>query len=123
MQVENDYDRDVYNGDLGTVTTVDPDGLNVRFGDRSVRYDHERTTQLNLAYAITIHKAQGSEYPAVIIPVVAEHGRMLDRNLIYTAVTRGRQLVVLVGTWSALETALGRVAPRRLSRLRDLLAA
>jgi exodeoxyribonuclease V alpha subunit len=123
MQLENDYEREVYNGDLGTVAHVDPlEGtLLVAFGTRLVPYRTAELDRLTLAYATTVHKAQGSEYPAVIVPVMAQHGRALSRNLIYTAITRGRRLVVLVGDRAALARGLKVEAERRVSKLRERL--
>ncbi len=125
MQIENDYDRDVYNGDLGFVTAVDPAAseLTVEFDGRPVEYDASDLDRLVLAYATTIHKAQGSEYPAVVIPLVTQHFPMLQRNLLYTGVTRGRRLVVVVGQPKALAMAVaGRQARRRFTRLKECLA-
>jgi exodeoxyribonuclease V alpha subunit len=126
MQVENDYDKDVYNGDLGRVASVDLVGedLTVDFDGRIVTYDFGELDRLVLAYATTIHKSQGSEYPAVVVPVSTQHYPMLQRNLLYTAVTRGRKLVVLVGERKALAIAVrGRQAGRRWSKLKEWLAA
>jgi exodeoxyribonuclease V alpha subunit len=108
MQVRNDYDKEVWNGDSGVVERVDPGGqaLFVRFDDREVEYAIDETDALVLAYAATVHKSQGSEYPAVIVPVHTQHYVMLQRNLLYTAVTRGKRLVVLVGTRKALALAV-----------------
>ena len=125
MQTENDYDKDVYNGDLGFVASIDPEAgeLTATFDGRDVVYDFGELDRLALAYATTIHKAQGSEYPAVVIPVSTQHYPMLQRNLLYTAVTRGRKLVVLVGQKKALAIAVaGRQARRRWSKLREWLA-
>ena len=99
MQIENDYDREVYNGDIGYVVDVDPEvgELKASFDGRSVTYGFGELDTLVPAYAATIHKSQGSEYPAVIIPVLTQHYPMLQRNLLYTGVTRGKRLVVLVG--------------------------
>jgi exodeoxyribonuclease V alpha subunit len=124
MQVENDYDKDVYNGDLGLVSTVDTDEgmLLVDFDGREVAYEFGELDRLVLAYAITIHKSQGSEYPAVVIPVSTQHYPMLQRNLLYTGVTRGKRLVVLIGQKKALAIAVGgRQARRRWSKLREWL--
>jgi len=124
MQIENDYDKDVYNGDLGFVSAVDADQsqLVVDFEGRAVVYDFSELDRLVLAYATTIHKAQGSEYPAVVIPVSTQHYPMLQRNLVYTGVTRGRKLVVLVGQRKALAIAVaGRQARRRWSKLGEWL--
>jgi exodeoxyribonuclease V alpha subunit len=124
MQVENDYDRDVYNGDLGFVASVDAETsqLVVTFDGRAVTYDAADLDCLVLAYATTIHKAQGSEYPAVVIPLSTQHYPMLRRDLVYTAVTRARRLAVLVVERRALAIAVsGRQAPRRWSKLREWL--
>jgi exodeoxyribonuclease V alpha subunit len=110
MQIRNDYDKDVFNGDAGWVLGrgVEGKGLRVRFDDgREVDYAGDELDQLQLAYAITIHKSQGSEYPAVVIPLLTQHYRMLQRNLLYTAITRGKQVVILVGSRKAIEIAVG----------------
>lgn len=113
MQLKNDYDRNVWNGDVGVVASVDPEeeSLVVRFDDaspdaREVPYDAGALDELALAYACTIHKSQGSEYPAVVIPLLTSHFVMLNKNLVYTAVTRGKRLVVLVADPKALRLAL-----------------
>jgi exodeoxyribonuclease V alpha subunit len=124
MQIENDYDKDVYNGDLGRIVLVDPEreSLAVDFDGRTVTYEFGELDRLVLAYATTIHKAQGSEYPAVVIPLSTQHYTMLQRNLVYTAVTRGRKLVVLVGEKKALAIAVrGRQTGRRWSKLGEWL--
>jgi exodeoxyribonuclease V alpha subunit len=108
MQVRNNYDLEVYNGDIGQVTGID-DGertLEAVFEGRQVSYDDTNLDELVLAYACSIHKAQGSEYPCVVIPLHTQHYVMLRRNLLYTAITRGRRLVVLVGSQRALTTAV-----------------
>ena len=108
MQMRNDYDKEVWNGDLGHVDRIEAgaEGLVVRFEDREIPYDLDEIDQLTLAYAATVHKSQGSEYPAVVIPVHTQHYVMLQRNLLYTAVTRGKRLVVLVGSRKALGMAV-----------------
>jgi exodeoxyribonuclease V alpha subunit len=108
MQVRNDYERDVWNGDIGVVTAVDDEAgeVRVRFDDRDVLYGDEELDQLELAYAVSVHKSQGSEYPAVVIPLLMQHYVLLRRNLLYTAVTRGKRLVVLVGSPRALKRAV-----------------
>jgi exodeoxyribonuclease V alpha subunit len=124
MQVENDYDKDVYNGDLGIVSRIDAEEgeLAVDFDGREVTYGFGELDELVLAYATTIHKSQGSEYPAVIIPLTTQHYPMLQRNLIYTGVTRGKRLVVLVGQRKALAIAVkGGRRRRRWSKLREWL--
>lgn len=115
MQTENDYERDVYNGDIGIVVAVDPRGpsVDVAFEQRLTTYPGEALDALVPAYAVTVHKAQGSEYPAVVMPLSREHGRMLRRDLLYTAITRARRLVVLVAEPEALERALTRTGDRR----------
>jgi exodeoxyribonuclease V alpha subunit len=126
MQVENDYDRDVYNGDLGVVSSIDMEQgeLDVDFDGREVIYGFGDLDELALAYATTIHKSQGSEYPAIVIPLSTQHYPMLQRNLVYTGVTRGKRLVVLVGQRKALAIAVkGARARRRWSKLRHWLAA
>ncbi|MCO4773099.1 MAG: ATP-dependent RecD-like DNA helicase [Deltaproteobacteria bacterium] len=111
MQTRNNYDKDVFNGDVGQVIVVTDRGkaLRVRFDDgREMEYAGQEIDELELAYAVTIHKSQGSEYPAVVIPLLTQHYRMLQRNLLYTAVTRGKKLVVLVGSRRAVDIAIGR---------------
>jgi exodeoxyribonuclease V alpha subunit len=125
IQTENDYGKDVYNGDLGFVRDIDEEQgtMTVEFDGRPIEYGLGELDQLSLAYATTIHKAQGSEYPAVIVPVTTQHYPMLRRNLLYTAVTRGRRLVVLVGQRKALGIAVrGTQERRRWSKLRDWLS-
>ncbi|OGJ87460.1 MAG: recombinase RecD, partial [Candidatus Raymondbacteria bacterium RifOxyB12_full_50_8] len=115
MQVQNNYDKDVFNGDLGFIRTIDPEEqtVEVLFDGRAVSYDFTELDDLMLAYAISIHKSQGSEYPAVIIPVHTTHFIMLQRTLLYTAVTRAKKLAVLVGTKKALSIAVKNDATRR----------
>ena len=125
MQVENDYDKEVYNGDLGIVSRIDMEEseLTVDFDGREVIYGFGELDELVLAYATTIHKSQGSEYPAVVIPLTTQHYPMLQRNLVYTGVTRGKRLVVLVGQRKALAIAVkGSRARRRWSKLREWLS-
>ena len=124
MQIENDYDKEVYNGDIGYVVDVDPDAgeLVASFDGRSVTYGFGELDTLIPAYAATIHKSQGSEYPAVIIPVMTQHYPMLQRNFLYTGVTRGKKLVVLVGQKKAVAIAVRNVSGRRRwSKLDDWL--
>jgi ATP-dependent RecD-like DNA helicase SH3 domain/UvrD-like helicase C-terminal domain len=108
MQVENDYDKETFNGDLGLVKSVDVDAQEVviTFDGRDVSYSFGELDEVSLAFATTIHKSQGSEYPAVVIPVAMTHYMMLRRNLVYTGVTRGKRLVVLVGQRKALGIAV-----------------
>ena len=108
MQTVNDYAKDVFNGDVGRVLAVNPDEkrLSVDFEGNVVSYEAFELEELSLAYAITIHKSQGSEFPAVVVPVLNSHHIMLQRNLLYTAITRARKLVVLVGDPKAIATAV-----------------
>ncbi len=124
MQIQNDYDKDVFNGDIGRIYRIDPEEreLIVRFEGRPVYYDFQELDELVLAYATTIHKSQGSEYPCVIVPVHTQHYIMLQRNLLYTAMTRGRKLVLLVGTKKALGMCVNRVDTRhRITTLKARL--
>ncbi len=125
MQVRNDYERDVYNGEVGIVREVSRERgeLTVAFDDRLVTYTLQELDELALAYAVTIHKAQGSEYPAVIIPVAPQQASMLRRKLLYTGVTRASRLVILVGSRAALVQAVASEEEPRLSRLRNWLQA
>ena len=115
IQTENNYDRDVFNGDLGVVEKINriEQELVVQFEGRPVKYDFADLDELSLAYVLTIHKSQGSEFPCVVIPLHTQHYMMLQRNLLYTAVTRGKQLVVLVGTKKALGMAIKRADTRQ----------
>jgi exodeoxyribonuclease V alpha subunit len=108
MQTQNDYDKDVYNGDIGFVYAIDPvdQNLTVDFDGRAVVYDWSEADQLIHAYAVSVHKAQGSEFPAVVIPLVTQHYLMLQRNLLYTAITRAKKLAVLVGSARAIGAAV-----------------
>ena len=100
MQIRNNYDKEVFNGDIGMIDAVDvaARNLKVNFDGRIVEYDVTELDELTLAYATTIHKAQGSEYPIVVMPVLMNHFVMLQRNLIYTGITRAKKILVLVGT-------------------------
>jgi exodeoxyribonuclease V alpha subunit len=124
MQIENDYDKEVYNGDIGYIENVDPNAGEIvaSFDGRSVTYGFGELDMLVPAYAATIHKSQGSEYPAVVIPVMTQHYAMLQRNLLYTGVTRGKKLVVLVGQKKAVAIAVRNVSGRRRwSKLQEWL--
>ena len=124
MQIENDYEKEVYNGDLGIVSRLDLEEgeVAVDFEGREVVYGVGELDELVLAYATTIHKSQGSEYAAVVIPLTTQHYTMLQRKLIYTGVTRGKRLVVLVGQRQALAIAVkGSQTRRRWSKLGEWL--
>ena len=126
MQIENDYEKEVFNGDTGIVRRLNAEEreLVIDFEGRAVPYGFDELDHVTLAYAISVHKAQGSEYPAVVIPVTMQHYMMLKRNLIYTAVTRGKRLVVLIGQRKALAMAVkGKHTERRWSKLKEWLQA
>jgi exodeoxyribonuclease V alpha subunit len=108
MQVRNNYDKEVFNGDMGCVTALDPvdQVLTVRMDERYVAYDFSEVDELIHAYAVSVHKSQGSEYRAVVVPVLTQHYVMLQRNLLYTAITRAKELVVLVGSRRAMAIAV-----------------
>jgi exodeoxyribonuclease V alpha subunit len=108
MQTQNNYDKDVYNGDIGFIQSMDviEQILKVNFDERSVTFDWSEADQLALAYVISVHKAQGSEFPAVVMPIVTQHYTMLQRNLLYTAITRARKLCVLTGSRRAISMAV-----------------
>jgi exodeoxyribonuclease V alpha subunit len=125
MQLRNDYDKNVFNGDVGFITSIDPEemAMTIRFDDREIAFEASDLDDLVLAYACTVHKSQGSEYPAVVIPLLTTHFVMLSKNLLYTAVTRGKRLVVLVCDPRALEIALSqRRREERRTRLGPRLA-
>ncbi len=108
MQIRNNYDKDVYNGDIGRVAVIDREmqDLKVSYDGRLVSYDFSELDEVVLAYAISVHKSQGSEYPVVVMPVLTQHYMLLQRNLLYTGVTRGKKLVILIGTKKALAIAV-----------------
>jgi len=115
MQTRNDYQKGVYNGDVGTVRSIDldEDAVEVSIDGVKQRYEGKELMALRLAYAVSIHKSQGSEFPAVIVPLLGEHHVMLRRNLLYTAVTRARSLCVLVGDPRAIDRAVRQVDAAR----------
>ena len=108
MQIRNDYDKEVFNGDIGFISSVDMEEreLKVDFDGRQVQYDISELDELVLAYACTIHKSQGSEYPIVVMPFMMTHYIMLQRNLLYTGVTRAKKILVLVGERKAVRLAI-----------------
>ncbi|MBK5101507.1 MAG: ATP-dependent RecD-like DNA helicase [Desulfobacteraceae bacterium] len=109
MQIKNNYDKEVFNGDIGRITRIDLETQEViiAFDGKEIPYDFPDLDEIVPAYAVSVHKSQGSEYPAVVIPLLTQHYMLLQRNLIYTAVTRGKKLVVVVGTKKALAIAVG----------------
>jgi exodeoxyribonuclease V alpha subunit len=126
IQRVNNYDREVFNGDIGRITGIDLEDSTVAvdFDGRTVSYDLSELDELSLAYAASIHKSQGSEYPVVVIPLALQHYMLLERNLLYTAVTRGKKLVVVIAEPKALRMAVrNRKAARRITRLAARLAA
>lgn len=125
IQQVNDYDRDVFNGDIGRILAVDQEEevVTVDFDGRAVAYDAADLDEVSLAYAISIHKSQGSEYPVVVVPLSMQHYPLLERNLLYTAVTRGRKLVVVVAEDRALRMAVyNRRSKKRVTRLAERLS-
>lgn len=124
IQQVNDYNREVFNGDLGTIAAIDTEEqeVTVQFEGRLVNYDYADINELALAWAVTIHKAQGSEYPVVILPIFMQHYLMLSRNLIYTGLTRARKLAIVVGTTKAISLAIRQVKDQeRYTHLQERL--
>ena len=108
IQTENDYDKDVFNGDIGTIERIDPVNheVTVRFDERRVKYEFGELDEIHSPTRSPLHKSQGSEFPAVVIPIATQHYMLLQRNLIYTGITRGKKLVVLTGQKEALAIAV-----------------
>ncbi|HYU75978.1 MAG TPA: ATP-binding domain-containing protein, partial [Ktedonobacteraceae bacterium] len=124
IQQVNDYQREVFNGDLGTITKIDLEEqeVTVQFAERAVTYDYADLGELALAWAITVHKSQGSEYPIVILPLFMQHYMLLSRNLLYTGLTRAKQLAILVGPTKAIGLTVKRIMDReRYTALADRL--
>lgn len=124
IQQVNNYDKEVFNGDIGYILSIDTDDheLVIRFENREIIYATSELDELALAYAISIHKSQGSEYPVVVIPLAMQHYMLLERNLLYTAITRGKKLVVLIGEKKAVALAVHRVqSKQRLTKLAERL--
>jgi exodeoxyribonuclease V alpha subunit len=115
MQLRNNYEKGVFNGDLGRIASIDPEdgSAKIDFLGRVVEYDSDELDEIALAYATSVHKSQGSEYPAVVIPLHTSHYVMLHRSILYTAVTRGKKLVVIVGSRKALAMAIRNVRVER----------
>jgi exodeoxyribonuclease V alpha subunit len=126
MQIVNNYDKDVFNGDIGWISKIDPEQreVTIDFDGRLVSYDYSDLDEVVLAYAVSVHKSQGSEYPVVILPVVTQHYMLLQRNLIYTGITRAKKLVIMIGTKKALAIAIRNNKPqRRYTLLSERLTA
>jgi len=126
MQIVNNYDKEVFNGDIGWISKIDPEEREVviDFDGRPVSYDYSDLDEVVLAYAVSVHKSQGSEYPVVILPVVTQHYLLLQRNLIYTGITRAKKLVIMIGTKKALAIAVRNNKPqRRYTLLSERLTA
>ncbi|HZU01025.1 MAG TPA: ATP-binding domain-containing protein, partial [Ktedonobacteraceae bacterium] len=124
IQQVNDYQREVFNGDLGTIVSIDLEEQEVvvQFAERQVSYDYADLSELALAWAITVHKSQGSEYPVVILPIFMQHYVLLSRNLLYTGLTRAKQLAILVGPTKAMGLSIKRIMDRqRYTALADRL--
>jgi exodeoxyribonuclease V alpha subunit len=119
MHLRNNYQKEVFNGEIGMVCDADPRQGRwvVDYDDRQVAYDEAELDELSLAYAISVHKSQGSEYPVIILPLVTQHYIMLQRNLLYTALTRARQMVVLIGSPKAVRVAVQTDRPQRRQSL------
>ena len=115
IQQVNDYQREVFNGDLGTISSIDLEEQEVvvQFTERLVSYDYADLSELALAWAVTVHKSQGSEYPVVIFPLFMQHSVLLSRNLLYTGLTRAKQLAILVGPTKAIGFSIKRVMDRQ----------
>ena len=120
MQKQNNYDKGVFNGDIGEIWAIHDDKIFVRYAERDVTYTKDEINEITLAYAVTVHKSQGSEYHTVILSLVNSHFIMLQRNLLYTAVTRAKQKVIIVGQKKALQQA---VLNAKTNRRCTLLAA
>ena len=126
MQIRNNYDKDVYNGDIGKILEVNMEDktLTVLFDNRRIEYEDTDLDELTLAYATTIHKSQGSEYPVVVIPILMTHFMMLQRNLVYTGITRAKKICIIVGTTKALAYSIhNQVVLKRNTRLKERLQA
>jgi exodeoxyribonuclease V alpha subunit len=130
IQNVNNYDKEVFNGDIGRIQSIDPEKsrLTIRFDDRDVDYEFSELDEISLAYATSIHKSQGAEYPVVVMPLAMQHYTLLERNLVYTGVTRGKQLVVIITEPKALRLAVrmqksGRRLTNLAGRLRKAVCA
>jgi exodeoxyribonuclease V alpha subunit len=108
MQIKNNYNKNVFNGDIGTILKIDTidQKVEIAFDENIVSYDFSELDEVSLAYAVSVHKYQGSECPCIIMPIHTTHYKLLQRNLLYTAITRGKKLVILIGTTKALSIAV-----------------
>ena len=126
MQIRNNYDKEVFNGDIGRISKIDREEqeIIVNYDGRMVSYEYSELDEIVLAYAVSVHKSQGSEYPVVVMPVLTQHYMLLQRNLLYTGITRGKKLVVLVGTNKAVAIAIKNNKPqKRYTLLKERLLA
>jgi len=126
MQIRNNYDKNVFNGDIGRISAIDLEerSVRIRFDGVDVNYDVTELDEVVLAYAVTVHKSQGSEYPIVVCPVTTQHFMMLQKNLLYTAITRAKKALVLVGSKKALAIAVrNKKSAQRNTRLAERLAS
>ena len=126
MQIRNDYEKEVFNGDIGSIVHIDRPRFRVivDFDGRSVIYEKDDLNDITLAYAVSVHKAQGSEYQAVVMPLMTQHFIMLQRNLFYTALTRAKKLSVIIGSFKALHIAIKNDKPvKRNSLVKEKLMA
>ena len=126
MQIRNNYDKQVFNGDMGRISAINEEfrQMQIDFEGRQIDYAFSELDEVVPAYAVSVHKSQGSEFPVVVMPILTQHFIMLQRNLVYTAVTRGRRLVVLVGTKKAMAIAVKNDRPRqRYTQLAARLAS
>lgn len=122
MQTENDVGKQVFNGDIGYIEGIEEGAVLINFGGRSVTYDPGELDQVQLAYAATVHKLQGSQAPIVVMALTTQHFALLERKLVYTGITRGQHLVVIVGQKKALSMAIRNTSQaRRQTRLREAL--
>lgn len=124
MQIQNNYDKDIYNGDIGTISSIDFKNktIYVLFDGRKIKYNLEELDELNLAYAMTIHKSQGSEFPIVVLPLTSSYGTMLQKNLLYTAITRAKKALVIVGEKEAISLAISNnQSQKRNTKLKERL--
>ena len=124
IQLKNNYEKDVYNGDIGFIKNINFDlkELYIDFDGKIVAYDFNDLDEINLSYAISIHKAQGSEFKCVIVPILTSHYMLLQRNLLYTAITRAREVVILIGSKKAIGMAVSKnIVEKRYTGLQELL--